>query len=72
MSDKLREPYIVASDDLDSGLELVIWHQTEDEAIDDFDGMMKGFTYPDWLGRNMHVFKMIKTTGHDLDEEATR
>ena len=69
MKETIKEPYIVAIDDDAGDFELVIWHQTKDEAVDEFNVLAAGNKYLDKQGRHVHVFKMIKTTGPDLDEE---
>lgn len=63
---RAREPFIICIDDLGSSFEMVYWTKTEEEAIkcyDSWDG-----DYPDRKGRNKHIFKMIRTTGQDLQD----
>lgn len=65
--EKDKEPFIVCIDDLYGGFELVDWFKTEDEATEEY--LSWGEKYPDEKGRNQHIFKMIRTTGHDLDDQ---
>lgn len=66
--EKLKEPYIVVIDDLEGEFEIISWNQSEDEANDEYDSWDE--EYPDRQGRNKHIFKMIRTTGRDLEETA--
>ena len=63
---KDKEPFIVCTDGLYGGFEMVSWHKTEEEAIKEYDEWKDKF--PDREGRNQHIFKMIRTTGQDLGE----
>lgn len=67
--EKDKEPFIVCMDDLGGGFEMVSWNKTEEEATKEYDSWEK--KYPDEEGRNKHIFKMILTTGTDLDQDST-
>ena len=64
--EKDKEPFIVCIDDLGGMFEFVHWCMTEKEANDIYDEIIG--EYPDEEGRNKHLFKMIKTSGQDLDD----
>lgn len=64
--EKDKEPFIACIDDLEGGFEIVEWFSTEEEAIKTYD-TFEG-EYPDEDGRHKHLFKMIHTSGHDLDQ----
>jgi len=68
--EKDKEPFIACIDDLCGGFELIGWFKTEEEANKEYDSWDS--EYPDRIGRNKHIFKMIKTSGHDLDVHGSK
>jgi len=64
--EKLKEPFIVCMDDREGGFEMIFWAKTEEEALNKYESW-EG-EYPDRGMRNKHIFKMIRTTGQDMQD----
>jgi len=65
------EPWVVVTDDLNGGFEIVYWCIDAQEAYDFYTSLQNrdyppGPTYPDKEGRNAHIFQMIATSDEGL------
>jgi len=66
MEIEVKETWLVAIDNLEGGFELTFWSETENEANEFYEKELNG-NYPDKEGRNKHIFKMVRTSGNDLN-----